>query len=75
MVEEIEELVMDLNLEGPFIIVSHGMGSLITRLWARKSPELIKSWLDIDGSSELLKQSLYQASMSVYNLLMSDDCG
>lgn len=54
MVNDLEELIQSKNLNEPFILVAHSMGSYLSRYYALQHPEKVKGILLIDPSPDTM---------------------
>lgn len=54
IVEELDEMLEDLNLEGPYVFVGHSLGAIYAQAFARTFPEETAGILLVDPSVEQL---------------------
>lgn len=52
MVEDLHKLVADAKLNGPFILVGHSVGGLLTRLYAKQYPDDVAGMVLVDATPE-----------------------
>ena len=52
MVQDLQQLLKSQNVEGPYILVAHSMGSYISRYYALKYPENVSGILLVDPSPD-----------------------
>ena len=49
MAEDLHNLLVNANIEGPYILVGHSMGGWIIRLFADRHPEDVVGMVLVDG--------------------------
>lgn len=54
MAEDLRKLTTALHLDGPYILVGHSMGGMITRLYARQYPADVAAMVLVEASPETL---------------------
>ena len=54
IVDELEEMLADLNLAGPYVLVGHSLGAIYAQAFARENPDKTAGILLVDPSVEQL---------------------
>ncbi len=68
-VEDLHLLLRRSALEGPFVLVGHSTGGLITRLYATKYPKRVGGLVQVDALSEFLEGPFTRKQMAAYDEL------
>jgi pimeloyl-ACP methyl ester carboxylesterase len=68
-VADLQKLIRAAHLKGPFVLVGHSTGGLITRLFAATHPDEVAGMVEVDALSEFLQGPLDPAQIAAYDEL------
>jgi pimeloyl-ACP methyl ester carboxylesterase len=68
-VSDLQRLIHAAHLHGPFVLVGHSTGGLITRLFAAIHPSEVAGLVEVDALSEFLQGPLDHAQIAAYDEL------
>jgi pimeloyl-ACP methyl ester carboxylesterase len=68
-VADLQRLIEAAHLRGPFVLVGHSTGGLITRLFAATHPGEVAGMVEVDALSEFLQGPLDPAQIAAYDEL------
>jgi len=70
MVEELHTLLVNASVQGPYVLVGHSLGGLLTRVYAHKYPDEVAGMVMVDSAHEEIDIRLPKSAMKA-NLEMA----